>query len=646
MATVLTKSYQRIATISLTYGEIRTYAKYTSQSTVNNKTTYYLKSTYYIPSQSYIRFDSATAKLDGTSKSYGSTTLNKGETTIQEVSRTITHNSDGSSPTKSVKTEWSATFGGSGTSTASISMPKINRIATVTNASDFTDEENPTLEFSNPAGFIVYPYLNFYDKDNNLVHQLIRKSESITSPYTWNITDEERSALWQSTNKQQTYKVNVGVDTYNGATKLGNNSKSQTMTYVNAEPSQTTLFTEIKQKVIDVLGTDTAETLIQNASKVTLVSTPEVKKEATVSKILFEHNNLSTEDKESPYGIMLDVVNSKFKVTIVDSRGYSIPTEYTKSIIQYIPINIDSFSFKRENSTSSNIKLNAQIRYKQATFGTNENVPTIKWKLGADGTLNTLTTSDYTIDTENDKITISNLVLENVLPYTSEGRFYLYVNDLLTEDTENEPVTRGTPTCDMGEHDFQVNGELYVADTNRENRKEIRDLFFPIGSTYVTSENVSPASYLSGTWKLFDKEMALKTSEAGENFTPNTTNVSAYQCVLIVQGHTLRCRLKWTNKVHYNDSEFEIGTINLSKIGVSAFPYGIFSYPVGSDGANAICLTNVSDVGVVKVTETISKNSGTTSATGENFYLEFTVPVPYEKISDSFCDKFYWKRVE
>ena len=469
MATVLTKSYQRIATISLTYGEIRTYAKYTSQSTVNNKTTYYLKSTYYIPSQSYIRFSSATAKLDGTSKSYGSTTLNKGETTIQEVSRTITHNSDGSSPTKSVKTEWSATFGGSGTSTASISMPKINRIATVTSASDFTDEENPTLKFSNPAGFIVYPYLNFYDKDNNLVHQLIRNSESITSPYTWNITNEERTALYKATNKQQTYKVNIGVDTYNGATKLGSNSKSQTMTYVNAEPSQTTLFTEIKQKVIDVLGTNTAETLIQNASKVTLESTPEVKKEATVSKILFEHNNLSTEDKESPYGIMLDVVNSKFKVTIVDSRGYSIPTEYTKSIIQYTPINIDSFSFKRENPTSSNIKLNAQIRYKQATFGTTENVPTIKWKLGTDGTLNTLTTSDYTIDIENDKITISNLVLENVLPYTSEGRFYLYVNDLLTEDTENEPVTRGTPTCDMGEHDFQVNGDLFIADINRQN---------------------------------------------------------------------------------------------------------------------------------------------------------------------------------
>lgn len=33
MAILLTRDYQKISTISLTYGEIRTYAKYESQST-------------------------------------------------------------------------------------------------------------------------------------------------------------------------------------------------------------------------------------------------------------------------------------------------------------------------------------------------------------------------------------------------------------------------------------------------------------------------------------------------------------------------------------------------------------------------------------------------------------------------------------
>ncbi len=477
MAT-LTTSWQKLGSATLTTGvTIYLYGKYTSQNQSNNTTT----AIFQLQSEGYQwRTTNGTAKFTGDyteSKSVATypSYITDG-TVINEITKSIKHNSDG---TKSISLGGVVTAILNGStrkatiSNVSITLPKIDRLATVTSASDFTDEENPTLSFSNPAGFIVYPYLNFYDDSNTVVYQLSRTDGSITSPYTWNITDEERSNLWQATNKQKSYKVTVGIDTYDGTTKLGYNSKQQTMTYVNAEPSQSTVFTETNQKVIDVLGSSIAETLIQNASKVKLTSTPILRKESTVSKILFEHNNISVSDTTNPYEYSFDVLNSNFKVTIVDSRGYSIPTEYTKTIIEYIPVNIDSFSFKRENPTSSNVILNSQISYKQTNFVTTANVPTIKWKLGADGTLNTLTTSDYTIDAENNKITISNLILENILPYTEENRFYLYVNDLLSDDTENEPVLRGIPTCDMGEHDFQVNGDLFVADTNRENKVNI-----------------------------------------------------------------------------------------------------------------------------------------------------------------------------
>lgn len=419
---------------------------------------------------------------------------------IGTKSITVTHNNDGTksvSYSASVDTSWSL---GDASLSGTLTLPKINRLATVTSTSDFTDEENPTLSFSNPAGFTVYPYLNFYDNNNNLVYQLYRNSETITSPYTWNITDEERSALWRTTNKQQTYKVNVGVDTYNGTTKLGNNSKAQTMTYVNAEPSQSTVFTEINPKVIDVLGNANADTIIQNVSQLKLVSTPTVKKSATVSKILFEHNNLSVEDKESPYEYLFTVINSKFKVTIVDSRGYSMPTEYTKSIIEYTPIDITQYSFKRYNPTSSDIVFNAIIKYKQTTFKNTANVPTIKWKVGEQGTLNTISSSDYTMDTTNDTIKITNLVLSNVLSYQNSEKMYLYVNDLLTQDTENMIVTKGIPTFDAGEHDFQVNGDLFVADTNRQNPVNVLDaIFYKSGDTLEipSIQAIIPGAYIT-----------------------------------------------------------------------------------------------------------------------------------------------------
>jgi hypothetical protein len=104
MAVLLTTNYKLISSFNLTYGAIRLYAKYNSQSSENNQTIYSLKEVYYLPSQySDIGFDNGYGVLDGTPKSYSSRTrFYSGETTIQEVTRTINHNSDGSSPTKNI----------------------------------------------------------------------------------------------------------------------------------------------------------------------------------------------------------------------------------------------------------------------------------------------------------------------------------------------------------------------------------------------------------------------------------------------------------------------------------------------------------------------------------------------------------------
>lgn len=438
---------------------------------------------------------------------------------IGTKSITVTHNNDGTksvSYSASVDTSWSL---GDASLSGTLTLPKINRLATVTSASDFTDEENPIIEFKNPAGFSVYPYLNFYDDNNQLVYQLIRNSVSATSPYKWNITTEERNALWLATNKQKKYTVTVGVDTYNNTTKLGYDSKPQTMSYVNAEPTQSTTFAEQNQKVIDVLNSLSANTLIQNASIVKLETAPATKKKSTVEKILFEHNNISISADPSSYSYSFIAKNSKFKVTVVDSRGYSVETEYTKDIVEYLPINIDNFSFKRENSTSSNIKLNAQISYKQTSFNSVNNAPTIAWKMTADGQLNTLTTDDYVVDSENNTITISNLILSNILSYKQDNRFYLYVNDLLTKDEENLFVTKGIPTFDSGEHDFQVNGTLNIADENRENIKTLLDYTHPVGEVYTTTnESFNPNSYWGGTWEKLTADAYFKivTSNAGQ----------------------------------------------------------------------------------------------------------------------------------
>lgn len=655
MAT-LTTSYQKIAEKSIgtssggTTYKLRLYARYTSQSTSGNSTTVQVQLRHYVPN-GYIKYYSSSQKITGTITASGSNATNKqfdaGEATLLTKSSTITHNQDGTKSISIGATFTNSYFGNTVTiSNTSVTLPKINRLATITSAGDFTDEENPTIQFNNPAGFTVYPYLNFYDEAGTKVYGLYRNSSSATSPYTWAITDDERTAMRNATNLQQKYSVSIGVDTYNGSTKLGYNSKSYTMTYVNAEPSQSTAFTETNSKVIDVLGTSDANTIIQNVSQLRLTSTPSVKKGATVTKISFEHNLLSTDDFDSPYEHIFVPTNSKFKVTINDSRKYSIAEEYTKSIVEYVPVDISSHSFKRESPTSSNVIVNAQIRYKQATFGSNVNSPTIQWKLNEDGALTTLSSSDYIIDDVNNTIVISDLVLYDVLPYNTSGKFFLYVNDLLSEDVERAiEVPKGIPTCDMGEHDFKVNGELYVADINGQNKKEIRalvkDLLYPIGSIRVTPTNSNPSSYLGGTWTLIDKEFKSNyVYYENDSSVYPYTNISAGSLRANFGGHTLNLSFSFTLKTAISDTTVKLTTLNYSKLGISTSAGSIWING-HSDGGNASVFLQLAEDGVINVNDVVPESSVASGNTVNGF---FSVIVPYNRMLDSFCDKFYWQR--
>lgn len=480
MAT-LTTSWTSYASASQTVsGQTVTFyleARYSSQSTTNNTSTVYtrLRST-------------INGALRGTGYEFTCTYCNKrsgtgiwtfeNEVIISSDAKTITHNTDGTKSISLSATAKNTYWNINKSMSVTVSLPKINRLATVTSASDFTDEENPTLSFDNPVGFTVKPYLNFYDNNNTLVYQLYRNT-SITSPYTWVISNEERTALRNATNQQTSYRVQVGVDTYNGDTKLGANSIAKVMSYVNATPSQLISRSETNQKVINLLSDAYATTIIQNASQISVSCTPSAEKGATiVSSTLYHDDKAYQTITTSPYNFNTFLIkDNAFSIVTTDSRGFTVTTnfEYTNNYIEYSPIDIISFSFERYSPTSANIILNSDISYKQTTFNNTANVPTIKWKATESGTLNTLSSGDYTIDTTNNKIIISNSTLTNALAYNVSDNMYLYVEDLLTEDSDYRLVTKGIPTIEAGEHDFQVNGDLYIADQNRENAINVKE---------------------------------------------------------------------------------------------------------------------------------------------------------------------------
>jgi hypothetical protein len=246
-------------------------------------------------------------------------------------------------------------------------------------------------------------------------------------------------------------------------------------------------------------------------SKVRCEVTATALKGASISNVTITHNGVAypTTLSSGKYVATIPISSASFVISVADNRGNSSSKTVTKTMVNYMPVDFREFSIKRVNSTSSNIRFDIEATYYPQTFGSTANVPIVKYKLG-EGSFVTIPSSEYSIS--NNKLTITNYVVQNLLVYTSAGQFTLYIEDKLTTDTEGGTkayVTKGVPTFDAGDTDVQINGELYIADTDRTNAKEIRDLIYPIGSIYLSVNPTNPSSLFGGTWVQVSEGRAL-----------------------------------------------------------------------------------------------------------------------------------------
>lgn len=170
------------------------------------------------------------------------------------------------------------------------------------------------------------------------------------------------------------------------------------------------------------------------------------------------------------------------------------------------------------------------------------------------------------------------------------------------------------------------------------------DNIYPVGSVYITSENASPASTLGvGTWTLIDKEFAslYSNSTNGTSYFTASENVIDGGTYFIRGGNSILVRQKVTIDVGLDDNDFEVGYFNWENIGVTDIAFDLVEQMSISDGANGGFVYNVASAdGKV----TIKDIFDAPSTSGKVFYLEFVVVVPYTRMVDRACNRFYWKR--
>jgi len=508
MATTLTTSYKKIGSINTsTYSQLRFYAKYNSQSTANNTSSISVQLRLY-GNGSYGSFSSGSCGISGIynptsgttsySTSLGSTSYSNGsEKTLATYTYSVNHSSTGAySDTITYKISSKGSVSGSGN--VSIALPTIKRVATMSSSNDFTDESPPTIKFSNPGGFTIYPYLIIKNSSGTTLLDYSYDTgyrTAVTSPYTWSFTRpainsttyssmlEEILATCNTSNK---YNVTLGIDTYNGSTKLGYSSLSNTMTIVNANPTVDSTNYEETDVALTSKGYTDFSYCITNESKPSVEVSCSTLKSANVSSVVVSTSSttsgyipqsitLSYDSTSGTYkglfgtitGTLTDI---SFITTVTDSRGNKATSTYTPILLNYKSISISSLEATRSNSTSGTITVRALGTWYGGTMLDDETNPCniaygiIEKNSGSTITYIDIDSSNITLNALNNTWSI-NYTLPLEYSYQKAWSLTLTAGDLYNNVRKETTILKAVPTMSLGENDMQVNGDLFVSGT-------------------------------------------------------------------------------------------------------------------------------------------------------------------------------------
>lgn len=215
---------------------------------------------------------------------------------------------------------------GSGTFT----LPQIARAAKITAAPNFTDIQNPTINYQNSAGNSVSSLqacISLTGSTDNIEYRDIPKTGT---SYTFQLTEAERNVLRAATPNSNTLSVIFYIKTViSGQTFY--ETATRTMTIVDAAPTMgNPTYQDSNSTTVAI--TENNQKIIQKHSSLTIaIPAATAQKYATITKYQVTINGVTREQAAAGnmnWGVLDVSSNITATVKAIDSRGNSI----TKSL--------------------------------------------------------------------------------------------------------------------------------------------------------------------------------------------------------------------------------------------------------------------------------------------------------------------------
>ena len=319
-------------------------------------------------------------------------------------SLTVTHNSDGK---KSISVSLSTAIYTSSVTTNSgtWTLDNIPRYATITSAPNFTDIQNPTIQYNNQAGNNATSLQAcIASSDANTIYVPYRDISKTGTSYTFNLTDAERNALRQASANSKTLTVKFYVKTVISGNTFYQN-KAVTFTVVDANPTFSVSYLDTNSTTTAITGNN--QQIIQNKSTLQInITNASALKYATLTNASANINgNVITQNFTSGSSSLtlnigtLDVSqNLQIPITVTDSRDNSTTINLTIQVLSWsLPNAI--ITLQRLNNYYSETNLTVDANYSSLD---NKNTITIQYQIKkvSDTNYGTLTTIQDNVQTQ------------------------------------------------------------------------------------------------------------------------------------------------------------------------------------------------------------------------------------------------------
>ena len=402
---------------------------------------------------------------------------------------TVVHDADGKKNI-SVSLTTAIYYGSSyaKTNSGTWTLDTIPRAATLNSATNFTDEENPTITYSNPAGNNATTLETYiYADDEKTVLVGAKNLTKTNTSFTYNLTNAERAKL-RSAATTNTLKVKFRIKTVIGSVTYWSSWITKTMTIVNANPIAQMTVIDNNPDTIKLTGNNNSIVKGYSAALYTISATAQ--KGATISSYNVANGSAKATAASNSF---LNATSNVFKYTVTDSRGNKTTGTVNKTLINYVELTVNQkVQMTLVGETGVTMAVNVSGNYFNGSFGAVANTLDVYYRIATDS-------GDYgnwepiSVDIVGNYYSSSFNITG--LSYEKSYKIQTKAKDKLNEIKITPYVSKLKPIFDWGENDFNFNCEIKV------NNVSLIDIIYPVGSIYMSVNNVSPNVFFGGEWE-------------------------------------------------------------------------------------------------------------------------------------------------